>query len=156
MLKPLDERLAERIDCSGGPTACWPWIGYTSGNDGYGSLYVGRARKAHALVLEEWTGEPAAGRKALHSCDNPPCCNPTHLRWGTNRDNAKDREDRGRRKILRGEAHGCAKLSAEQVADIRRRHTPRHPQHSALALSREFGVDNKTIHHILKNKTWRV
>ena len=31
---------------------------------------------------------------ALHSCDNPPCCNPTHLRWGTISENTREAFER--------------------------------------------------------------
>jgi len=33
---------------------------------------------------------PEPGLWALHSCDNPGCVNPDHLRWGTELDNIKD------------------------------------------------------------------
>jgi hypothetical protein len=38
------------------------------------------------------------GMFALHSCDNPPCCNPKHLRWGTQQENVQDIFKRGRRR----------------------------------------------------------
>lgn len=41
----------------------------------------------------------------LHSCDNPPCCNPAHLFLGTNADNTADRHAKGR--DARGAAHGA-------------------------------------------------
>lgn len=36
------------------------------------------------------------GPFVLHTCDNPPCCNPAHLYRGTALDNARDRDTRGR------------------------------------------------------------
>jgi hypothetical protein len=41
----------------------------------------------------------------MHSCDNPPCCNPAHLSAGTVRDNALDMIAKGRANPPRGELH---------------------------------------------------
>jgi hypothetical protein len=36
------------------------------------------------------------GTIACHTCDNPRCCNPTHLYAGTYKDNNHDMHERGR------------------------------------------------------------
>lgn len=81
-------------------TACWKWTGATD-KDGYGRLTVRRnggrtTIRAHRLSYQLSTGEIPAGYYVLHSCDNPPCCNPAHLRLGTQRDNGADMKARGR------------------------------------------------------------
>lgn len=91
----LEARYWAKVD-KRSPNECWPWtagtnrLGYgriSVEGDGYGATHV-------ALALD---GRPRPGRLlALHSCDNPPCQNPHHLRWGTNADNMRDRNDRGR------------------------------------------------------------
>ena len=70
-------------------------------NNGYGKVqWHGRQVRVHRLALALATGrdidEVPTDTLALHSCDNPPCCNPEHLRWGTNADNMRDAMDRGR------------------------------------------------------------
>lgn len=79
-----------------GHNECWPWTGGLTGA-GYGIVWiVGKVRKATHLSLE-LHGKPRPGRAhALHSCDNPPCVNPAHLRWGTPMENATDKMARGR------------------------------------------------------------
>ena len=123
-----DGRLDQNIDRSAGPDACWPWRG-TLTSKGYGRLRVGaRTYLAHRLSYAFYAAAPGmlADRDAmvLHSCDNPPCCNPNHLRIGDNADNMRDAHERGRltlpvgRKFKTGERRG-AKLEASDVVALR-------------------------------------
>lgn len=97
----------DRVDKSGGPDACWPWMGSRS-RHGYGRL-ANKAvshTSAHRAALAYAVAVPFDGACALHKCDNPPCCNPTHLYWGTKADNARDRDARHRRAPPRATLHG--------------------------------------------------
>lgn len=106
-LEGIKARLWSRIDKSGGPDACWPWTGAT--NRGYGVLGIGsrkdnskRLIKAHRLVYELEVGPLIVradraeyyGAVIMHTCDNPRCCNPAHLRCGTQEDNMLDRAEK--------------------------------------------------------------
>lgn len=57
------------------------------------------------------------GMQVLHSCDERDCCNPQHLRWGTQGENNREAWSRGRQ--LRGERHHSARYSDAQVAALR-------------------------------------
>ena len=88
------------------PDDCWIWTGARSSH-GYGQLRVdGKALLAHRIIAEVAFGD-SGGLFCLHSCDNPPCVNPKHLRWGTAKDNMMDRKERGRENYppLRGRTH---------------------------------------------------
>jgi hypothetical protein len=62
---------------------------------GYGHLgYHGRMLYAHRVVIEHHLGPSPL--IAMHSCDNPSCCNIEHLRYGTQRDNIRDAMSKGR------------------------------------------------------------
>jgi hypothetical protein len=103
-----------------GADECWPFLNARD-RKGYGRVFHrGKVRWAHRVAWELANGPIPEGMWVLHSCDNPPCCNPAHLRLGTPADNAADRDARGRRRPPRGEANGRAKLSAEDVVDLRR------------------------------------
>lgn len=77
------------------PNECWDWQGHID-RHGYGKIKVGsRPVAAHRIALALQNGQ-IGNLHALHSCDNPSCCNPNHLRWGTPKDNATDKMKRGR------------------------------------------------------------
>lgn len=142
---PTAQRLEAMTDRSAGPEGCWPFIGSRS-RDGYGRLSVdGALRSAHVVALIDATGEDHRLTKlALHSCDNPPCCNPAHLRWGTPSDNMRDMYDRGRH-TKRGH-----KLTDADVLAIRAR-----GGETLHALAAEFGVSFGLIHQIRRGVIWR-
>jgi hypothetical protein len=56
----------------------------------------GKAHKAYRLAYEKYKGAIPVGMEVCHSCDNPSCVNPDHLFVGTAKDNALDRQAKGR------------------------------------------------------------
>lgn len=69
---------------------CWE---YTGGLDrcGYGKFAVGKRRLgAHKVSYVVHVGSVGPGQVVMHTCDNPSCINPDHLRLGTVRDNVSD------------------------------------------------------------------
>lgn len=89
------ERFNNQVDRRG-PDDCWPWL--ASAKDGYGRFKIASYETvvASRVALVMATGVEHLDRQALHSCDNPPCCNPAHLRWGTAVDNMADKSQRNR------------------------------------------------------------
>lgn len=91
----------KRVDRTGGPDGCWPWLGRTmTSRRGYGRLvFKGRYVGAHRMALALVKGEPPdADMFACHACDNPVCCNPAHLWWGTHDENMADAVAKGRKR----------------------------------------------------------
>lgn len=116
-------RVWKRLDHSAGPDGCWPFTGYRNMH-GYGQLsgQSGVLVQAHRIALMSCTLEQIPdGLCVLHACDNPPCCNPKHLRVGTRAENSADMVSRGRQSRMRNELSGKAKLTDAQVAEIRAR-----------------------------------
>ena len=68
------------------------------------------SRNRIAWVFEH--GSIPDGLLVCHRCDNPPCCNPSHLFVGTYADNVRDMIVKGRNSRLL--------LSDELVAEIRK------------------------------------
>ena len=53
---------------------------------------------AHRFVYEQAHGPIPNGMQVCHTCDNPSCINIEHLFLGTAKDNAADRDAKGRRR----------------------------------------------------------
>ena len=56
----------------------------------------GLGRAVHRMAWEVAHGPIPDGLIVMHTCDNPPCCNPEHLKLGTHGDNNRDRIEKGR------------------------------------------------------------
>ena len=96
----MEERYWARVIKGDSPDDCWGWSGSTSGA-GYGQVerWEGNQRHrtyAHRMSLQIHGVDIPEGMVVLHSCDNPPCTNPRHLRVGTQLDNMRDARDKGR------------------------------------------------------------
>ena len=139
---------------------CWGWVGPASPYGLVGSLprqtrpdggTFGRGGAAHRFSYWLHRGPLYEGLCVLHSCDNPPCCNPRHLSLGTTRKNAEERSDRGRQP--RGEGSVRARLTEAAVRDIRARYVPRKVTLAQLAA--EHRVDLSLVHLVVKNRIWR-
>ena len=122
---------------------------------GYGVVrYDGRTFLAHRLALALYTQtSPINDLDALHSCDNPPCINPKHLRWGDAQENAMDMVNRGRQNHpdRRGSKHHMSKLNEQKVLEIRQLFTV---GLSNAAIARLYGVTKDNIWCIWHKKTW--
>lgn len=124
-----------------GPDECWLWTG-AHHEMGYGRFRLdGRTRPAHELALTFATGvkrEP--GQMTCHSCDNPPCCNPGHLRFDTPGSNVLDAYRRGRR------------LAVQKVTDAEVREMRAVAASGGVTdedLARRYGVARSLVSQIL-------
>lgn len=151
------QRFHSRINYTNNPDECWEWTGNKKRK--YGSLWIGRKKNSkgkntltHRIAWELANGDIPDGMKVLHKCDNPPCCNPKHLFIGTQLDNIKDRDEKGRQVAPKGEENGNCKLSDDQVAEIRRRYQYGSRINGTVALAKEFGASQPQISNIVLNK----
>ena len=95
MTCPAEDRLAKGLKLM--PSGCQEWQKYTTPK-GYGRIRVdGKSIGTHILAWElENKRKRPKNRYVLHSCNNPPCCNPKHLRLGTQKNNMDDMYASGR------------------------------------------------------------
>lgn len=133
-------------------SGCLEWQAYRN-TGGYGTFYKdgGIFILAHRWAYERVFGPVPEGQFVLHRCDNPRCVNPDHLWLGTKLDNARDRDQKGRRIALRGEQHGRSKLLAEQIIEIRGLGAG---GMTSYRIAKLYRVDSKTVRDILTRKLW--
>lgn len=163
------EKFWSKVDRRGGPDACWLWLGSLSAH-GYGVFYAGNGRyvRANRLAHALAHGAIGADEVAAHRCDTPPCCNPAHIGACDQRTNVADRNRKGRqdhgpnaprwsprprRGRVRGERAPRAKLTAEQVREIRARYAAGGVTQAALCS--EYGVTRNAMQLLLYRKSWR-
>ena len=119
---------------------CLEWTAGVN-NNGYGrTLAWNKSWLAHRLALH-LEGIDITGYCVLHSCDNPLCCNPKHLRLGTQQDNMADRGSKGRT---------ASKLTEEQVLEIRAI-----TGMTQRAMAARYGVTEDAISKIINRRNWR-
>lgn len=101
--KTAVERFWANVD-KRGPDDCWLWTASRK-PFGYGQMMIaGKMKRAHRYSWELASGSPPdGGLSVCHSCDNPPCVNPKHLYLGTQGDNIREAERKGR--LFRPNAH---------------------------------------------------
>lgn len=146
-------RFWSKVSISADDNKCWEWQGWKDKN-GYGAFkYKNKAWTAHRIAWMLPNYIIPKRMEVCHSCDNPSCVNPKHLFIGTHQDNMDDRERKGRNKPPKGEAHGCHKLTKEQVEYIRQRYVVGGVSQRFLA--REYRVQQSTIWRIIHNLIWR-
>lgn len=151
----LADRRAQVYDkCIGteDPQGCWTWIG-TSGPH-YGHLTVmGRTVSSHkqAWILER--GPVLAGLVIRHTCHNKKCCNVAHMVLGTAKDNYDDMIRAGRQNNPHGSMFSQAKLTEDDVPEIRREYSA--GGISQRALGAKYGVTQMVISRIVRGVGWK-
>ena len=133
------------------PEECWEWTAFRSPK-GYGriSLRHGVFCASHRFAYELAYGPIPEGKLVMHKCDNPPCCNPAHLRAGTAQENTQDMMDKGRGNWVapKGADSPTAKLTEAQARDIKFSTEP------GVTLAQRHNISTATVSAIRKGRLW--
>ena len=151
--RPMIKRFWEKVSIKG-KEDCWEWHGIRN-EKGYGRLTAGRGvnLKAHrvAFALSN-NGFVADDINVLHTCDNPPCCNPAHLFTGTMKDNTQDMLKKGRGSSpphAYGKKHHNTKFdeatAIKIIKDTRTLHV----------IAADYGISWMTVFRLKHGKTWK-
>jgi hypothetical protein len=146
----LEERYWSKVD-KGNTDECWEWQASTN-RHGYGWFFVdGEPKLAHRVIADA-KGMDTDGELVLHHCDNPSCVNPNHLYIGTQADNMRDRAERSDYSGQHGEEHGMAKLTEDEVKEIRERYNSENI--TQVELGEEYGIGQTQVSNIVRNANW--
>jgi hypothetical protein len=157
----MNRRFFEKVAIRAGDE-CWEWQG-SKLKAGYGQTRVGTTKMlAHRAMYLHTVGPIPDGMVVMHACDNPPCCNPNHLRLGTHQDNVNDRIAKGRSNYvgMSGESNPNVTLSADKVAELRslykgpqNRMRPRTGP-TTRELARQFKISPSQVVRIVNGDSW--
>jgi len=132
----------------GSSDECWEWKGWRS-PEGYGRFRINGKQIPSSRAAAILAGmEVKDGLDVCHTCDNPPCVNPSHLYVGTRSQNLQDMANRGRHpKRGLGENDWCAIYSDKDVEDWKFRHSA---GESFKSIARRYGAHPTTISRTIR------
>ena len=132
--------------------------------DTYGYLQVSLSkdhrkvvRKVHGLVLEAFVGSRPQGMECRHLNGDQRDNRLENLAWGTHKENTADTISHGNFNfhpfpVMRGEKHPRAKLTSDQVRQIRKLYeTGKYGQWRLAGL---FSVSRSVIQKVVTNETY--
>jgi hypothetical protein len=144
----LADRFWSKVENSSGAD-CWQWLGATHSN-GYGAFSIKNMTVyAHRVAWELRRGPIPFGMFVCHRCDNPGCCNPSHLFADTNAGNLEDMVAKSRQ--AKGEGHGNHKLGWDNVFMIRLFAAAGESQRAS---AKRFGIHQTTIGRVVRKEIW--
>lgn len=154
--EPLEIRFWRKVRKT---KTCWFWTGSTLGRRNHRQGHMHRCRRngksitdyVHRISWELHNGAIPKGMCVLHSCDNGLCVNPDHLFLGTQLDNMRDMDAKGRRKVPIGEQHSGTNLTDTQVIGIRLANG-KLPQDVIASIA---GTSRATVSGILRGVIWK-
>ena len=132
-------------------SGCWLWHGSLA-KTGYGvTRWRGSTWLANRLSLVfRGGGVEETKLYALHSCNQPQCVSPHHLRWGTAKDNTADSIAFG--SFCFGEKTGTAKVKEEMAREIFVKY---HEGNQSIAsLMQMSGLAKSQIFRIVNGISW--
>lgn len=128
---------------------CWEWQGSKTIAK-YGTIVLeGRVQMVHRVSWELANGRSVAeGLFILHSCDNPSCINPEHLREGTQQDNMDDM-------VKRNRSHAPRTKWNTQESTIREIKRLRQQNVTVVEIAKRLNVGKSLVSHVSSGRTWK-
>lgn len=129
---------------------CWDWNGSKSKADGYGQFGIYPMEKVVVLKSHKFAWVSAnlrdvcSGLYVLHECNRKQCCNPNHLKEGTQLENLDD--------SVRAHSIHTMKLSEFDVIEILSLYWGGMKMQE---IADRFSVSDVNVSSIVSGKTWK-
>lgn len=128
-------------------------------NRGYGRFrYKGKMTLAHRVAYcthHDILLDSISDKVVRHKCDVPNCINPDHLELGSQSDNIRDMNERGRQRNVHGTDSPHVKVTEDIVRTIRSEYKKGSRAHGYLALARKYGISDVMVSHIANRRQWK-
>lgn len=129
--------------------ACWNWKRSVD-HGGYGKTKIlGTMYGSHRVAYRIKYGDIPDGKHVLHMCDNPACCNPSHLKTGSHSENMQDMKARGRMGVF---GKPIIKMNMDLANQLRFDYKTGLSKNS---LSKKYNISCRHIRDIVRNKCWK-
>lgn len=142
----LMEWIEEHVGHESDECLLWPFGKVKSGYGAVAGTY------AHRVMCETVNGpRPSSRHRAAHLCGrgHDGCVHPKHVKWKTCREIADMMRTRGT--LMRGETHVSAKVTANDVADIR----SMKGEFRQRDIGEFYGIKQSTVSSIQLHRNWR-
>lgn len=132
--------------------SCWLWTGRKDPRDygyyGHGASTspVGQTRAHRIAYCLHYDCFLDSTDVLLHSCDNPSCINPNHLRIGSQSANLKDMHSKGR-------GVGGPNLTKVEVTYLKERYAQ--GDITVEKLAKEFGRSYNAVGGVISGRTYK-
>jgi hypothetical protein len=139
------------------PRNQWFQLATSPDKDGYRKVILcekGKPRRharVNVLVLEAFRGLRNADQLSAHNDGDRSNNALTNLRWATQIENLKDREQHGT--LLKGEKHPSSKITATEVIEIR--HAYQAGTGKPTELAQKYNLSKAGIWAIIYRRTWK-
>lgn len=142
----------------GGVKIDWGYIRKLNSYRGHGGYwYVSvsteqgqRSIPVHTMLMDAFVGPCPDGYEVRHLDGNPENNNLENLKYGTRQENAADRVRHGSQP--RGESHGRAKLTRNDIKAVRAKHSD---GATIASIARQYAMAESTIGDIVKKRRWK-
>jgi hypothetical protein len=113
----------------------------------------GHTISVHRIVLEAFVGPMPEGQECRHLNGNPEDNRLENLAYGTHLENMDDLRRHGTHARLHGVEHGCAKLTEQDVLEIRALYADK--KYNQYELASMYGIDQTNVSLIVRRKKWK-
>lgn len=125
--------------------------------DGYPEVHlrfngISRLRRVHRLVAEAFLGPAPKGKSQVNHLDLVKNNNHvSNLEYVSNDENMAHAAAAG---LFRGTSNAAARLTEDQVRQIRSEYIFGTPANGTRALARKFGMSQYAVHRVVSNRSW--